>query len=257
MTSIVAAPKFAPSTLKVGASINTALRVFAQGWWKLILVTLLPMAPYYAYIFLVGASTLRDAQTGTISTGGYFAAAAVRYGILIVLSVFSSTTCIAGAHLILRGEDFSLAAALRQALQRLPSALGASFLMLLAMAVGFALLVVPGFVALAMFFVASPVVVIERAGPLAALARSRQLTKGARWKCLGAIGLTYLTLFVSAAVLGGTGAALGGLIGYQLGSIPPSIVFSAFIAVLTTVVYRDLRRAKEGVGADVLAGVFE
>lgn len=257
MTAIVATPASAPSPLRIGSSINTAVRVFAEGWWKFILLTLIPMGPYYVYSFLTEPATIAEARSGAISSGAYLGDLAIKYAFVLVLSALATAACISGAQQILRGANFSLAEAFKQGLRRLAPALGASLLAVLAMALGSIIFIVPGLIALATFFVALPAVVIERMGPVASLARSRRLTKGARWKCLGVIALAYLALIVADALFGGIGAAIDGLYGYRLGAVAPPIVFSAFFSVLTTVVYHDLRRAKEGIGGDTLAGVFE
>lgn len=215
------------------------------------------MGPYYVYSFVTEPGTLAELTAAQSAGGAYFRNLAMKYVLILLLSALANTACISGAHQILHGKPLSLAEAFAQGLQRLMPALGATLLWLLAMGLGFALLIIPGFIVLAMFYVATPAVVIERMGPLASLARSRKLTKGARWKCLGVIGLSYLALIAVDAAFGGAGAAFGGLYGYRLGAVLPTIVFSAFFSVLATVVYYGLRRAKEGVGADALVGVFE
>ena len=79
-------------------------------------------------------------------------------------------------------------------------------------AIGFVLLVVPCLILLTIWSVAAPVVVLERAGVLAALRRSRELVRGSGWPVFGVIlllifGVTVVSLIIeTSAAAAGTGA---------------------------------------------------
>jgi hypothetical protein len=122
-----------------------------------------------------------------------------------------------------------------------------------------ALMALPVYV-LTVFFVAIPACVIERKGVGDALRRSVRLTGGARWRVLGVLAIVWL---VGAGVL----LVLGALAfaAMQAGSVlgPPTLLslaiafYYALNAAMATVTYHDLRVAKEGVGTDVVARVFD
>ena len=247
----------APAQFRVGSSIGKALGVFSKGWWKFFVLALIPLAPYYAYDLLSAPATLQDIARQQAAGGAYFWGLGLRMAVGTVLSALANATCLYGAYQLMRGRDFSIGDSLSNGLRRVASVAGTSVLTALAFIAGLALLLAPGFIVGAMFFVALPACVIEKLGPFASFGRSRALTKGSRWRLFGLILLTYLGLAVLAGAFGGIGAWVGGVVGYKLGAMPATVLFTAFVSVLTTVVYHDLRVAKEGVDIETLAGVFD
>jgi len=121
------------------------------------------------------------------------------------------------------------------------------------------LLAFPFFV-LIVFFVAIPACVIERRGVGHSVRRSVELTKGERWRVLAVMAIVWL---VGVGVLLVTTALA--YAGTQTGSVlfPPVLLslaagfYYALNAVMATVTYHDLRVAKEGVGTDEIARVFD
>jgi hypothetical protein len=128
-------------------------------------------------------------------------------------------------------------------------------------------LIIPGLVLYTMWWVAIPVAVIERPGAVASLQRSAELTRGNRWRVVGLILCFFLAML-------GFGflflLALGGLLLVvpdadqvlldQASAIATwlwSALFMAAQAVLTAVSYYYLRVAKEGVGIEEIATVFD
>jgi uncharacterized membrane protein len=102
---------------------------------------------------------------------------------------------------------------------------------------------------------AGPVCVVERAGVFRSLGRSRELTRGHRWKILGLLLLVLVAgLIVDSRVDAIMGAAAGfdTTVSQTVESIWDAI-WAAFFAVIVAVIYHDLRVAKEG----VVAALFE
>jgi len=132
---------------------------------------------------------------------------------------------------------------------------------------GFIALIIPGLVFYTMWWVAIPVAVIERPGAVASLRRSAELTQGNRWRIFGLIAGFLLGVFAVSLALGlavGVGIALfaGGdvvLINQMVTIL--MWLWTAFLmaaqAVLTAVSYYYLRVAREGVGIDDIAAVFD
>ncbi len=126
------------------------------------------------------------------------------------------------------------------------------------MALGVALLIIPGLIVATMVFVATPVCVVERLGPFDSMERSAQLTKGQRGKIFGLL----ILLAVPAAIVGAlidTVAEVAG-VNEMLASIAHvawDATWGAAYAVLVIAVYHDLRVAKEGVDTAQIAAVFE
>jgi uncharacterized membrane protein len=128
---------------------------------------------------------------------------------------------------------------------------------------GLFLLIVPGVILFVMWSVAIPVVVVEGVGPVAALGRSRALTKGSRWAIFG-LSLVALILVsvISFAIYGFNLAAM------STAATDPSlvrIIASILVGTVTTVlmyagiaaIYSELRMVKEGVANDQLAAAFD
>lgn len=142
-----------------------------------------------------------------------------------------------------------------------------------ALGIGFAmiLLIVPGVMLYCAWIVVAPVVVEERAGPIEALSRSADLTRGARWKVFGLLLLLLVAYWIFSAVVGGVLLGVLGLRGAAFaaaangGSLP--LAFLAISAVTQTLVscvwslvlaslYVELRDWKDGPQAEALAEVF-
>jgi hypothetical protein len=131
----------------------------------------------------------------------------------------------------------------------------------------FIALVIPGLVFYTMWWVAIPVAVIERPGAMASLRRSAELTKGNRWRVFGLILCFFAATLASAllfamVLFAGLYFSLGPdqVLFDRASAIATwlwSALFMAVQAVLTAVSYYYLRVAKEGVGIDDIAAVFD
>jgi hypothetical protein len=110
-------------------------------------------------------------------------------------------------------------------------------------------------VAIVRYWVFVPVVVIERAGPLACFRRSAALSRGHRWEILGILALVMLAnwlVSLAAHLLPGIGAPAAG----AALEIAAALFFTALSAVLATVAYYLLRAEKDGPVEDA-ATVFD
>jgi hypothetical protein len=136
-------------------------------------------------------------------------------------------------------------------------------------ACGFAsvLLIVPGVMLALAWCVSAPAYVIENRGVFAAFSRSAALTKGSRWRLFG-LFLILLIIFYGVEIaaiglFGGFGGlakslANGSAISvFQLISVLLSMIFAMLLHPGLAVLYSELRRLKDGVGAGDLAAVFD
>jgi hypothetical protein len=135
---------------------------------------------------------------------------------------------------------------------------GILFLTVIAVAVGIVLLVVPGILVALAFSVAAPVRVGEGRGVFGSFQRSRDLTRGFRWRIL--------LVFILIALIGGAVGLVGGMLrsifhvslatwavsGNPLTTAAMQLVNTAAAAVI----YCELRRVKEGGGAGQVAEAF-
>ncbi|HEY1384095.1 MAG TPA: YciC family protein [Dongiaceae bacterium] len=134
-------------------------------------------------------------------------------------------------------------------------------LVMLIFIVGFALLVVPGVIAMVLLMFATVAVILERRGGLDALKRSIQLGKGYYLRNLGAFLLTMALIYIVDLVIGFLLAFL--VLAFddiQQPGIVVRLVFAVFsnlftpiILITTALLYYDLRVRKENYDTATLA----
>lgn len=176
-----------------------------------------------------------------------------------------------GALGALTGERVGMAAMLGGGLRSLPVLVGMTFLIMAAMIPAALLLLFPAFILMSGWCAAVPAVLAERAGPIRALSRSWELTRGYRWHVFA--GFSVLTIAVSmvnlviqsllGAAFTATLASSGSAGGEAAMAVPMAIsqlvggVLGTVSLVGMAVAYRGLRAAREGADPVVLARVFE
>ena len=119
------------------------------------------------------------------------------------------------------------------------------------------LLIVPGLILYTMWFVGLPACVVEGLGPWTSLRRSRELTKGYRWKVFALVALSLSLVNAGGGVIELVLTALAGPIAGLTGQLIWTGIAGAFAGVVITVTYYDLRVIKEGVDIDQIAAVFD
>ena len=138
---------------------------------------------------------------------------------------------------------------------------------------GYLVFIVPGVLLGLAWCVAAPVEVVERTGIFAALARSAELTRNHRGAIFAVIIIFFVGVFIVQMVvtsisqvgLGFSGAAFlpsaPGFRGYMAVTSGLGVVMQVVIASLGAAglasIYFELRYAKEGIGAEQLAAVFD
>jgi hypothetical protein len=123
--------------------------------------------------------------------------------------------------------------------------------------IGFFLLIVPGVMAITMLFVVIPVCVVEGLGPGASIKRSRELTKGQRWRILGIYLAPAIVITICNLLLQRIGLRVFGMPGYAAGSFLVAAAGGSYQAIANIVTYHDLRAVKEGLQIEQLAAVFD
>jgi hypothetical protein len=192
--------------------------------------------------------------------------------IALILEFIGQGVILYGAFQAVDGHPVVIGAAVRRWLSRFWAIIGISILVFLGLAVGFALLIIPGVIMALRWAVTLPVCMVEGKGPLASMRRSAQLTKGHRWKLFGIGVLVYVVAITSALVrvlLVGLLAGSGILGGLGLAAFPGRIIIAAIVSlilsaiviayfnVVAATIYHHLRGAKEGVDTEQIATVFD
>lgn len=116
-----------------------------------------------------------------------------------------------------------------------------------AVGLGMLLFVLPGLIFALVFFVAMPAAIVERLPALEALKRSVQLTEGHRWTILGYM----VILWIVSLLIGWAAGLVFSIFGLaEVAAVIVSSLIYAFSAIVTSLVYHDLRRLKEGTTAE-------
>ena len=155
----------------------------------------------------------------------------------------------------LRGAPARIRESLSWGLGRLFPVVGITIVASIATLLGLMLVVVPGLMLMTMWWVAVPAAVVERAGVIASLRRSAELTRGHRWKVLGVVAIISIGQLVLDMVINLILSAAP--IFSVVGSFLITVAATAYFAIVTAVCYHDLRVLKDGVGIDEIARVFD
>jgi len=157
-----------------------------------------------------------------------------------------------------RDQSLSSGEVFRELGSNAGNVIGASIVSGLMVVIGFVLLIVPGFIALAWTMVAVPVAAIEGSSSSSAIARSRELARGRMGHVLGTMLLAWVIVI---ALMLGLAMSLGML--FALVGVPDRMTdmlgellmvpLFPLIGVAVTLLYYDLRVRSDG--ADVEAMV--
>ncbi len=244
---------FAEVDFRVGRVLSRTFSVLSRNLLPFCLVTLIAALPNLL-IFTPGA---RGFGAATLTPGASAVRLVLGFGLAMMLNALSQAIVLYGAFQDMRGQPVHLMESLQIGLRRFFPVLGVAIGVAVLTGLAGLLLVIPAFIVATMLLVAMPACVVEQLGPAASMSRSKQLTKGHRWKIFG---LWLLAMFVSGilqSVLIGLAGVIGGPILALIVFLAWSAIFGAFYAIMVVVIYHDLRVTKEGVDTDQIAAVFD
>ncbi len=116
--------------------------------------------------------------------------------------------------------------------------------------IGLILIIVPGLILLTIWSVAAPVVVLERPGVFAALARSRELVRGNGWQVFGVILVLYVMVSVGALILDSVADSAGSGVGIVV-RVVVGILTAPLAALASSVLYFELRGGPGTTSTDI------
>jgi hypothetical protein len=256
------AGRFTERDFRIGQVFSRAWSVFSGNFLKFMVVT-----------GIAGLPPLLVPAPAPATPENPFGGAGLSFILImfltIVLGTLSQAIVLYGAFQDMRGRPVSLADCLKVGLHRFLPIVGLALSEGVALMLASMLFIVPGLILYMMWFVATPVCVVEQLGPFRSLGRSRQLTKGHRWKLFGLTLAILIPAFIVGAILGAVMFAISGTGGFlavttalatplgQVVNLIWSAAWGAFYAVMVVVTYHDLRVAKEGIDTEQIAAVFE
>jgi len=246
--------------LGVWEIVEGGVRLFVRHWLAFagaILLVIVPLQVLAAGVTLAVAPEQLEWNSGT-SAGDdpdvllWQGIVALIAFLTLLLVTAMSLKAVADARL---GLTPSGGRALRFALPRLGGTLAVAVLGGLAVGLGFLALVVPGVWLAVGFSVAVPVLLLERAGPVASLRRSLGLVSGRWWTTAGVLLVGQLLVGLVGALLQGIvmsipaslsdGEHVAGAIGMALGGTLATAITAPCSAAIVTLLYMDLRVRKD------------
>src|SRR6266852_3996446 len=177
MTDAPLSTRFAESDFRVGRVLNRTSSVLSRNFLIFFVVTAVANLP--TVLLFKGSTSIAtgSGQSAALGVGLMI----VGFFLMVVLYTLSQAIVLYGAFQDMRGRQVSLTDSLKVGLRRFFPIIGLAILMSLGIGFGMLLLFIPGLILLTMWFVATPVCVVEQLGPFRSMGRSSQLTKGHRW----------------------------------------------------------------------------
>ena len=247
--------------LDIGRVIQELFQVLGRHFVTFaILAVILVGVPYAVLNLFIGnpVTTLGAGfiQAYTRAVGG---------GLIVgLLTLILQATIIHATASDLNGRPVSVTDSLRAGLYAFLPLLGLGIVMGIAIGIGFILLIVPGVMLALAWCVAVPAYVVERPNFMDVFGRSAALTRGNRWRILGLFCIYIVAFLVIELVFGIVGGvtnflSFGGFpVITRLIVLPLMQTASGLIgATGGAVLYMELRRVREGVGAEGLAALFD
>lgn len=246
--------------LDVGEVLRRCFGAWRAGFAAYFVLALILQGPFVIALAVLQQPHLLDVQE--LTRAQLLLGVSMLSGLAGIIQ-FGAVTFGVFSHL--RGRPAAMGVTLRTGLSRAIPAFGVGLLTGLATLIGCCALSVPGLMAMTMYYVALPAVVIEETGALATLQRSQELTKGNRWPIFGIVLITTAVSVGSAMLLGAlTGSvsvlmrmpALAAAVLQSLTGLS-ALAVQTVASVAPAVVYHDLRVGREGADVDDLVKVFE
>lgn len=168
----------------------------------------------------------------------------------------------------LSGAKPTVFGALAMGLRSFLPLLGVGFLFAFAVVCGLVLFIVPGLMIICAWCIAAPVLVADRTGVFGAFRRAADLTRGNRWSIFGLLVVFWIITLVLGTVfnvvLGVSAFGADPLRAAERLLTPVGIVVGVVRQTITTLVisaaaaalYVELRRARDGLGAESLREIF-
>jgi len=250
--TFIATDQLAESNFRVGGVISRSASVLSRRFLTFFIVAVVTFSPM---VLLILPPTMWPTDPPPASV-----MLALRFVLLMVLSPLSSAVILHAAFQDMRNGPVNLADSLKVGLSGFPrlmllSPLAVAPLVLSSMLQDIPVLIV-SLIFFTRWFVAVPAFVVERLRLVRSLLRSRDLTKGHRWKVFGVV-LLLLLLSLVVPLLELALSAVGGETSAVVGDLISIAIVGATSSVIIAVTYHDLRAAKEATDIEQTAAVFD
>jgi hypothetical protein len=238
----------------VGELLTDAFELYRRHWQNLFMIVAVIVIPLSFLQVLVGDFWIRQGLTEeelrngvevTVNgafVGGILASFVVAITSILMWTVLTGAITRAAAGTFL-GRDLDIGESYRYGFARFWSIVLVGLLSGLAIAVGFLLLIVPGFIVLTFLTCAIPALVIEDKRGREALRRSWNLVRGRGWPVFGTILVAFLINGIVNSLL--TAPFGDNWAARSIGASIASIVTMPYMALVGVFIYLDVRVRKE------------
>jgi hypothetical protein len=179
--------------------------------------------------------------------------------IFAVLSIWVSGALFLKQRALGVDDALDTGAAFQLALSRLPALVGATILYIIAISVGFVLLLVPGFILMLSLIMNMPLVLFDNKGPIDSLVGSHKLVWGNWWRTCAVVtvmGILLIVLFIAVGFVIGLATPFFGIVLADLVMVVTIVqlvvnalfyvVLGPFMSAVMIALYWDLKLRKEG-----------
>jgi hypothetical protein len=246
----------------IGDILSAAFDLYKRYWQTFIQIVAIVVVPltliqYFLQDQLTSeANLVRDPTTGQVTftdTNDFWAAAlgsivVLLIGVLITQVLTGAIARAAAGSLV--GETPTPSDAFKYGFHRLGSIILIGLLVALIVAGGFFLLIIPGIIFAVKLSVSIPALIVENRRGTDAISRSWNLTTGHFWHVLG----TWIVAYIIAAIVTAILTAFGGDNWFVRGILASiaSVITTPFVALVTVLLYLDLRSRKEALSEEGL-----
>ncbi|MCI0634894.1 MAG: hypothetical protein L0206_13390 [Actinobacteria bacterium] len=255
--SRVPEPPGSPRLLRprgVGEILGDAFAFYRRHWQNLIVIVAVIVIPLSFAQVLIGEAWIRESVTeeelrdgveivvdGAV-VAGLLGTLVVGFISVLMWTVLTGAITRAAAGTFL-GRDLEIGESYRYGFARFWSIVLVAVLSALAIAGGFLLLIIPGFIVLTYLTGAIPALVIEDKRGREALRRSWNLVRGRGWPVFGTILVAGLITGIASSVL--TAPFGDNWAARSIASAIASVITMPYMALVGVFIYLDLRARKE------------
>jgi hypothetical protein len=248
-----------PKTL--GEILSAAFNLYKANAASLILIVAIVVVPLTFISSLFSSVVFEGTKHTAIILGqqvevvsrsfGFFVAGALITALIsVIISAMLQAAILRAAAQATIGDPVDPQESYRFGFKRLGSVILVSVLVGLAVIGGLILLVIPGLIFLVFLSVSVPVLIVENRRGTDAMSRSWALVKGHFWHAVGVIIVAGLITGIVGGIIGSIGG--NAWVVRWIFSAIGSIITAPFTALVSVLLYLDLRSRSEALTADTL-----
>jgi hypothetical protein len=228
-------------------TVDAAFQLYRRDPVPYIVVTAVTYVPWLiVQLFWLG-KTPAEQIARMMSWSGF----ATGLGTWVSFSLMSAILIRVGSDAYVSGST-DVGTAVNAVLPRVPSLIAAALLKSIVVMVGFVLLIVPGFYAIARFFAVDSAIVLEGRSVGAAFGRSSKLSAGRKRHVLATLFLAGLVIFILSAAVGLFAGVFGSQVIQMVLSNALTIVVYPLVGITEMLLYYDARIRDEGFDIEVM-----